>query len=135
MEIKTIIEWIILIGSCVSALGIIVAFLQKRQKKAIQNIFESDYFRKEFDRLASQIERIDNRVNKIDKKLDDESVRNCRMYLVDFLNDVENGIPKDSVQVKFAYDLFEHYSKDLHCNSYVHDKWIKVMENRKDLII
>ena len=95
MEIKTIIEWIILIGSCVSALGIIVAFLQRRQKKAIQNIFESDYFRKEFDRLASQIERIDNRVNKIDKKLDDESVRNCRMYLVDFLNDVENGIPKD----------------------------------------
>lgn len=135
MSTKTIIEIIILIGSFCSALGVIAAFLQKQQKKSFQKVFESDIFQKGFEDVTKQVEQLNERVNTIDKKLDEESIRQCRMYLVNFLTEVENQVPKDSVQIQLAYDVYEHYSQDLHCNSYVHDKWVKVMKNRKDLIV
>lgn len=53
--------------------------------------------------------------------------RQCRMWLVDFLCDIENGELKDEVQFKFAHEVYDHYTNELHENSYVHDKWERVM--------
>lgn len=146
MEIKTIIEWIILIGSCVSALGIIIAFLQRQQKKVIQTIFESDYFRREFNNLSGQIEQLNTKIStletNVNRQMDDirherekDSLINCQTELINFLSDIENGVPKDKEQIHTAYRRFDYYTNILHGNSYVHDKWVKVMESRKDLII
>ena len=38
------------------------------------------------------------------------------------------GVEKDEVQIKRAYEVYEHYTKDLHKNSYIHDKWEKLMK-------
>ena len=48
-------------------------------------------------------------------------------FLVNFLADVENGDEKDDVQTKRACEVYDHYVKDLHGNSYIHDKWTRVM--------
>lgn len=56
-----------------------------------------------------------------------EDVRSCRMFLVDFLCDVENGIEKDEVQWKLAHEIYDHYSNKLNENSYIHDKWERVV--------
>lgn len=64
----------------------------------------------------------------INKKLDKLDINQCRNYLVDFLADVENGIKKDETQIKRAYEIYDHYKNDLHGNSYIHDKWIKLMK-------
>jgi hypothetical protein len=63
------------------------------------------------------------------KSLKTEDVRSCRMFLVDFLCDVENGITKDEVQWKLAHEIYDHYCNDLNENSYVHDKWERVVNN------
>lgn len=63
----------------------------------------------------------------IRKELKREDVRSCRMFLVGFLCDVENGIMKDEVQWQLAHEIYDHYSNDLNENSYVHDKWERVV--------
>ncbi len=68
----------------------------------------------------------------INKKIDNLDLGQARNYLVDFLADVENGVQKDECQVERAYELYDHYTKDLGGNSYIHSKWEKVMKERSD---
>lgn len=63
-------------------------------------------------------------------KIDGLDLAQARNYLVDFLADIENGEKKDECQIERAYELYDHYTKDLHGNSYIHAKWQKVMERR-----
>ena len=61
-------------------------------------------------------------------KIDKLDINQCRNYLVDFLADVELGIKKDETQVKRAYEIYDHYVNDLRGNSYIHDKWERLMK-------
>lgn len=63
------------------------------------------------------------------KELRREDVRSCRMFLVGFLCDIEKGIEKDEVEWKLAYEIYDHYSNELQENSYVHDKWERVVNH------
>lgn len=67
----------------------------------------------------------------VNKKIDNLDLGQARNYLVDFLADIENGEKKDECQIERAYELYDHYTNDLHANSYIHDKWEKVMNKRR----
>jgi hypothetical protein len=92
---------IILIASFITAVTTIIISMQKILKK----MFEP-----------------------VNKKIDGLDLSQARNYLVDFLADVENGEKKDECQIERAYELYDHYTKDLHGNSYIHAKWEKVMK-------
>lgn len=68
---------------------------------------------------------LDNNVN---SKIDKLDILICKLHIIDFLSDVENGVEKDDEQIRLAHEMYDHYSKDLKQNSYVHDKWNKVMK-------
>ena len=72
--------------------------------------------------LSAELEPIKRQIHKMD-------VKECRRFLIDFLVDVENGIEKDEVQWKFAHDVYDHYINELKENSYVKDKWERVVSN------
>ena len=72
-------------------------------------------------RLKAIIEPIKSQIHKMD-------VKECRRFLIDFLVDVESGIEKDGVQWKFAHDVYDHYINELKENSYVKDKWERVIK-------
>lgn len=74
--------------------------------------------------LKAQFKPINEKIDKLDKN-------QCRNYLVDFLADVEIGITKEDTQIKRAYEVYDHYSIDLHGNSYIHDKWEKLKKEGK----
>lgn len=69
-------------------------------------------------------EKLDN-VNIDIKKLDKNQ---CMNYLVDFIEGSKNGIPKDEIQKKRASEVYDHYTNDLHGNSYIHDGWEKYVK-------
>ncbi len=95
---------IILIASIITAVTTIIVAIQKILKKTFEPI---------------------------NKKIDNIDLGQARNYLVDFLADIENGIPKNECQIERAYELYDHYTKDLHGNSYIHSKWGKIMKERK----
>ena len=52
------------------------------------------------------------------------------MFLIGFLCDLENGVAKDEVQYKLAHEVYDRYTNELHQNSYVHDKWDRIMNKK-----
>lgn len=94
------VDIVILIGAFIGAVSAIILAVQKLMNKILSPVVKT-------------VEGMDE--------------RQCRMWLVDFLNDVENGVEKDEVQYKFAHEVYDHYTNDLHKNSYIHDKWNRIM--------
>lgn len=106
---------IISVATLLNAILAIITFIQKT-KNIGSNIVENR-FKEALEPLAKKIDKLD--------------MNQCRNYLVDFLSDVENGIKKDDIQVKRAYELYDHYTIDLKGNSYIHDKWERLMKKEK----
>lgn len=73
--------------------------------------------------LNKQLEPLNQTVRQLD-------INQCKNYLVRFLADVENGKKIDSVEIERAYEVYDHYTRDLNGNSYIHDKWTRLMKGR-----
>lgn len=71
--------------------------------------------------VKESIEDTNSYVKKLDKN-------QCMNYLVEFIEDSKNGIPKDEIQKKRASEVYDHYTDDLHGNSYIHDGWEKYVK-------
>lgn len=71
---------------------------------------------------------IEKQLSPLNHKIEKLDINQCRNYLVEFLADVENGVKKDEAQVKRACEVYDHYKKDLNGNSYIGDKWEKLMK-------
>ena len=100
-----IINLIILTGSFMTAITAICAFLKNVINKAIGRGFAPVY-----------------------QKIDELDINQCKNYLVTFLKSVEKGELMDDVEIQRAYEVYDHYIKDLKGNSYIHDKWQKLMK-------
>lgn len=97
-------DYIILTASLITSIGVIIGAVSKIMKRFIKKIN-----------------------GPLEKKQLKDSELNCKRWLVDFLSDIENGIPKNEVQVEYAYEIYDYYTNVLHKNSYIHDYWNKVM--------
>ena len=71
--------------------------------------------------IIKQLEPLNQTIENLDKN-------QCKNYLVRFLADIERGEKMDDIEIKRAYDAYDHYRKDLNGNSYIHDKWQKLMK-------
>ena len=100
LEIK---DWIIAIASLVTAIGIICGFIKSCLEKLTKPIID--------------------KIDKMDKN-------QCMNYLTEFLADVKNGVHKNQYQIARAHDVYQHYSEDLHGNSYIHEQWELYMKER-----
>lgn len=77
---------------------------------------------------------LDKSINKtlepLNKTIRDLDVSQCKNYLVCFLGKVEQGVELDEVEIERAYEVYDHYTDDLKQNSYIHDKWVKLMTKK-----
>lgn len=64
-------------------------------------------------------------INKSIEKLDENQ---CKNFLITFLKAVEKGEEMDEVEIKRAHEVYDHYIDNLRKNSYIHDKWEKLMK-------
>lgn len=71
--------------------------------------------------LNKQLEPINQKIDKLD-------LNDCKNFLVRFLADVERGQSMDEVEEKRSHDVYDHYRNDLNGNSYIEDKWNKLMK-------
>lgn len=99
---KNCLDWVVYAASVIAAAGAIVALL----RRCLAGLFAP-----------------------LEKKLSYMDKRECRHFLVSFLCDIENGVQKDEVQWKLAHDTYDYYRNILKENSYVHDKWERVVNH------
>lgn len=78
--------------------------------------------------LNEKLDKMKEDIQKDIKKVDEECTKN---FLVSFLKDVERGEPIDDVERERFYEAYDHYSNDLHLNSYIHKKVEKLEKEGK----
>ena len=66
----------------------------------------------------------------MDEYYDWQWLSSIKTDLVNFINDVENGIEKSDIQKLNAHELYDRY-KVLGGNSYVHDHFEKLLKEGK----
>ena len=67
--------------------------------------------------------------NPIYKKITDLEKNQCKNFLVDFLARIENEEKITECQKNRAYEIYDHYIKDLKGNSFIKDKWERLMKD------
>ena len=102
-----------------SSLNIIMTFIEKVKKpvdkitdKKIQEILQP---------INQELKNIRQDVIRIDKN-------ECKNYLTEFVEDMKKGIEKTDIEKQRATEVYDHYTNDLHLNSYIHTEWEKVMK-------
>lgn len=113
-----VIEIVLTTAGFLNAISVIINCVinaKKPAEKAIQK------------KLSEILEPLDNKMDDTNKYIKKIDKNECMNFLVNFLADVENGDEKDDVQTKRACEVYDHYVKDLQGNSYIHDKWTRVM--------
>lgn len=78
--------------------------------------------------LNEKLDKMKEDIQKDIKKVDEECTKN---FLVSFLKDVERVEPIDDVERERFYEAYDHYSNDLHLNSYIHKKVEKLEKEGK----
>lgn len=118
-ELEKLSVIIISIATILNAILTIVTFLGKI-KKPVDNAVDKK-FKEALEPIHEKLDVVNADIKKLDKN-------QCMNYLVEFIEDSKNGIPKDEIQKKRASEVFDHYTQDLHGNSYIHDGWYKYVK-------
>ncbi len=106
------VDFTILVGSLIGAVSVILVTVSKLIDKQFEKRCESMFCE----------------MKTIKKDLKTMDIGQCKNFLVRFLKDIEQGNEVDEVEVQRACETYDHYKDDLGQNSYIHDKWEKLMK-------
>lgn len=99
-------------GQIATALGILVAFggsvaaFIAGLRKILNALFKE------------QLDRMDERFSKIEKRLDSVDMETCKNFLVTIVAEVDRGDALDDVQRQRFYEQYDHY-RNVGGNSYI----------------
>lgn len=74
--------------------------------------------------------QINTKIDDIKDEMKKKDVQDCRVQLNSFLNKVENNQEIDEEEWQLYHAMYDHYIEDLHKNSYIHDKWNRIINKR-----
>ena len=109
----------------------LIDHIQTRIKKpdSIANKMKTRGLPLTYQDMIENINDINNKLDFMRKESKEDMLEHIidadKTYLINFLSDLENGVPKTEVQIKRTYEIYERYVKN-GGNSYVHDKWEEV---------
>ena len=87
----------------------------------------------EFSSLLTAVGIIIININKIFKntttKINELEKNQCENFLVDFLAKIEKKEEITDCQKNRAYEVYDHYINDLKGNSFIKDKWERLVKN------
>ena len=106
------VDFTILVGSLIGAVSVILV--------AVNKVVDNQ-FKKRIEPITDEIKNIKKDIKKMD-------VGQCKNFLVRFLKDIEQGNEVDEVEISRASETYDHYKDDLGQNSYIHDKWERLMK-------
>ena len=107
-----------IITTAITTIGtIIIAVISKNTNKKIEKI--ESVKKEDLQELKSDFEELHNQYK---EEMNKHILEADKTFLVNFLSDLEQGIPKTEIQKQRAYEVYEEYVNH-NGNSYVHDKW------------
>lgn len=114
-----ILKWL---GTFVATAGSLIAFV----KTAISQM-NKDFSKK----MDEKFEKIHERLEAIENRQYVRDVEHCRIELNSFLNKVKYHREEiDQQEWQLYYAIYDRYTNVLHQNSYIHNKWERIVNGK-----
>lgn len=95
---------LVFFASILTSGGVVVGFALKRMRKIIDESLAPT--NKKLDDLDARVKQVD--------------IDNCKNYLQQAISALDAGETMDSAAEQRFYENYDHYTQDLHLNSWVH---------------
>lgn len=112
MDVKTFADAIVLLAAFIGA----VIYLKATMKDTIKEVNKED-FEDMHDSLKDLKTEVNDRFDKVEKRIDKSDLEACRNFLVHAMVDIERGIADDALIHRF-WDELDHYHNEKQ-NSYI----------------
>ena len=86
-----------------------VIYLNTVLKNALKKLFSAEF------------EKIDDKLDDLQSKIEDVDLESCKNYLVSILADIERGNSPDEIEMERFWERYEHYT-DQGGNTYIKHK-------------
>lgn len=95
---------LVFFASILSAGGVVVGFTLKRVRKITEDVLKPT----------------NDKLDALTRKVDQVDIDNCKNYLQQAISALDAGETMDSAAEQRFYENYDHYTQDLHLNSWVH---------------
>lgn len=123
LQVGDIVGMIVFFAGAITSGKIVTGFFTKKVETIVEDIvkkqvanFEprAEQFKKDLAATNEKIDRALEAIHRVD-------VDNAKNYLQQIISAVDNGLKlDDATRIRFS-EVLDHYSNDLHLNSWVHD--------------
>ena len=77
------------------------------------------------------LEKIESNRIELIEKIDKIGVSDCKNFLVTTFGKIDSGKTLSEEEIKRLHEVYDVYTKEYHKNSYIHDKFQKLREEKK----
>lgn len=78
--------------------------------------------------VAKSMRQVNSTLSELREEIRQQDIRDCRIQLNSFMNLVKNGQDFDEHEWKLYHSMYDHYTNDLQQNSFIHDKWERIVK-------
>lgn len=96
--------WLAFFAGMIGSGSVVFVFMRKKIAKIIQE--ELQPLSRKMDDVSSQVKQVD--------------IENCKNYLQQTFSALDSGERMGSAAIQRFYEVYDHYTDDLHLNSWVH---------------
>lgn len=114
---------LLFLGGFIGAVILIMQYVKKALDKVIKPYQDSNNAK--IDDLSK---KVDEKIACLEKEIHEVGSDGCKNYLCQFLANIETGQKMQEIEIQRAHDAMDNYTNKYHANSYIHDKWEKLME-------
>ena len=122
------------IGSVSAIVKVGMKFSQWRKNKHINPVLEemAKMEKRIMDKMAENDAEINDKIDKLTQDVNGLDISQCKDVIISYISALEHNAQIDVAFEQRAYEAMERYTDVLHQNSYIHKRWVEVVENKKN---
>lgn len=133
MTLGDIVGMIVFFAGAITAGTVITKFFTKKVESIVVDIVtkQIENFKPRIDKYDTSVAEINAKLDKAMAAIHQVDVDNAKNYLQQVISSIEGGLDIDeTTKIRFG-EVYDHYTDDLHLNSWVHCAVDKLRKERK----
>ena len=133
ITVGDIVGMVVFFAGAITSGKIISGFFTKKVESIVSDIVikQIETFKPTITDLKSQISDLNNKLDKAMDSIHQVDIDNAKNYLQQIISAIDNGAYVDeATKIRFG-EVYDHYSNDLHLNSWVHSSIEKLQKEGK----
>lgn len=133
LQVGDIVGMIVFFAGAITSGKIITGFFTKKVETIVGEVVKKhiDEFKPQADEFREWIKATNEKIDKALEAIHQVDVDNAKNYLQQIISAVDNGLKLDeATKIRFS-EVMDHYTNDLHLNSWVHSSVEKLRKEGK----